>query len=174
MAERKSRMIAAVSATNLLFLIFHPGSLSGWLTNAELLRTQAKQALPQKSLNLAPSLHSPMNEEIRVRKFGSEPSSPSKLTLDCVRVGATPETNSCPDLPPSAAASYFDPAFPQHATIQVPSIAPGATFTHKLSFWSEMNWPKGKYKFTAAVRMSDSPQEHIAKDKVAVSILTVP
>jgi hypothetical protein len=171
MAERESTPRKAISISLNVFLILGTLSISGHSSQNS---RPAPQSKVQAGPNLVPLLHSPMSEEIRIRNLGSEPSAPSKVTLDCVRVGATPETNSCPDLPPSAAASYFDPAFPQHATIQVPSLAPGATFTHKLAFWGAMNWPKGKYKFTAVVRMSDSPRETITKDRVAVGILTVP
>jgi hypothetical protein len=124
--------------------------------------------------NLVPTLHNPMTDEVRVRNLGTGHSAPSKLTLDCERVEANPELRACPDLSPSLAETYFDSVFPKYATIKVPVLAPGTTFTHKLSFWNQMNWRKGTYRFTAVLRSSDSGQETITKDKVAVTTLVIP
>jgi len=139
---------------------------------------QKKLSAPQQTTKagptLIPLLHNPMNDEIRVRNLGTTASSPAKLTLDCEKVEANSVLGGCPDLPPSVAATYFDPLFPKHATIQIPVLAAGATFTHKLSFWNQLDWQKGAYKFTAAIRSSHSSQESITKNKVAVSTLRVP
>lgn len=83
---------------------------------------------------LVPLLHHPMDGRIRVRNVGTAPSGPSELTLDCIKLGAPVEMNSCPDLPPSMAATYFDPMFPQNATLQAQRwLRVRSTHTHSCS-----------------------------------------
>lgn len=72
--------------------------------------------------DLVPILAHPMNGKILVRNVGAGFAAPTKLTLDCERV-STP-VGSCPDLPVSAASTYFDPSFPKNATIEVPEQEP--------------------------------------------------
>ena len=117
--------------------------------------SEAQQAPSTKSSlngpNLVVILHHPMNATITIKNVGTDTAKPSKLTLDCVRVESVSKMYSCPNLPASKMQTYFDAAFPNNATVQVPALAPGETFTHKLTFWSELNFPKGTYKFTAVV-----------------------
>lgn len=115
-----------------------------------------------------------MDGLIKVRNVGKAPAGPSKLTLGCVRLAAPIQVNSCPDLPPSLAAKYFDRMFPKNATIQIPPLASGQTFTHTLLFWRTFVWPLGKYKFTATADAGRALSKHTTKDNVATSILAVP
>ncbi len=124
--------------------------------------------------SLVPLLHHPMDGRIRVKNVGSAPAGPSKLTLDCVRLGTPVQMNSCPDLPPLVAATYFDPAFAKNATIQVPPLTPGETFTHTLTFWSMVTWPTGKYRFTAIADASHVVSTSTTEGNIATSTLTVP
>jgi hypothetical protein len=114
-----------------------------------------------------------MDGEIRVKNVGAGSAHPSKLTLDCVRLGAPSQMYSCPNLPVSVAPLYFDEAFPNNATIKVPALAPGETFTHKLSFWDVSNWPKGKYKFTVTVDAAHELTESNPENNVATSVLII-
>ncbi len=168
MAKVQSSVRKATSFVFFVFFIFGAHSLSGQSSK----NPPVTQANGEATPNLVPLLHRPMNEEIRVRNLGAAPAAPSKLTLDCESVGT--EVAACPDLPPWVADVYFDPMFPKHATIKVPALAPGANFTHRLSFWSAMNWQKGKYKVTEVVHSYDPAQEVFTGNKVAVSILTIP
>jgi hypothetical protein len=114
-----------------------------------------------------------MDGKITVKNIGTRTSGPSKLTLDCVKLEVPSQMNSCPELPPSFAATYFDPAFPKNATIKVPTLAPGKSFTHTLSFWNVLVWTTGKYKFTAIA----DPAHQFGERKTAnttTRVLTVP
>jgi hypothetical protein len=131
------------------------------------------QDVAEKEPDLVPVLHSPMNGEIRVKNIGNGPADPTKLTLDCVKVDAPFQMHSCPNLPISVAPTYFDPAFPNNATIKVPALAPGAVFTHKISFWDVSNWPKGKYKFTVTVDAAHELNESNSTNNVATGVLII-
>jgi hypothetical protein len=128
----------------------------------------------EKAPDLLPILRSPMNGEIRVKNIGTGFAEATKLTLDCVKMDATTQMHSCPNLPLSVAPTYYDPAFPDNATIKIPSLAPGATFTHTLSFWDVSNWPKGKYRFTVTVDAAHTLNESNTKNNIANSILSIP
>jgi hypothetical protein len=123
---------------------------------------------------LVPVLHHPMDGRISVKNVSNAPAGPSKLNLDCVRLGAPVQMNSCPDLPPSVAATYFDPMFPKNATIQVPTLTPGQTFTHTLRFWSALTWPTGKYRFTAVADAGHVVSTSTSEGNIATSTLVVP
>jgi hypothetical protein len=124
--------------------------------------------------DLVPILRKPMNGHLTVKNIGKGLAGPSKLTLDCQKEGLPPEIGACPNLPPEVAATYFDPAFPMNATIRVPALAPGATFTHTLSFWGTFQWPSGKYKFTAVVDAAHALHESTRENNIATSTLVVP
>ncbi len=134
---------------------------------------QAKAASAEPKPDLLVALPIPMNGTITVKNIGKARAAPSKVTLDCEKFAADGSIQSCPDLPPSVADKYFDPAFPRNATVRVPELAAGATFAHKLSFWALMQWPSGKYKFTAKAHADHSLPESNTKN-VATSTLTVP
>jgi hypothetical protein len=122
--------------------------------------------------DLVPVLPRPMDGHVVVKNIGIGPAGPSKLTLDCQKAGA-PSKAGCPDLPPSAAATYFDPMFPKNATISVPALGPGASFEHSLSFWGEFKWPKGTYRFTAVADAGHALLESNKKNNTAYSTLIV-
>ena len=131
------------------------------------------RATGERKPDLVPILHTPMNGEIRVKNIGVGSAEPTKLILDCVRLDAPSQMYSCPNLLISSAADYFDPAFPNNATIKVPALAPGATYTHKLLFWDVSKWPKGKYKFTVTVDAEHALTESNTKNKIAHSVLSI-
>src|SRR5260221_5398216 len=123
--------------------------------------------------DLIPILHHPMDGQVTVKNIGNAPAGPSKLTLDCIKVSAT-HNGACPDLPPSAAATYFDPAFPKNATIQVPALAPGETFTHSLAFWNEFKWTSGNYKFVAVADAGRAGSQRKKENKTQHPQLPLP
>jgi len=124
--------------------------------------------------DLLPMLHHPMNARIIVKNIGIGSAGPSKLTLDCQKIEAVPQMHSCPNLPLTAWPTYFDSAFPNNATVNIPALAPGTTFTHVLPFWDVSKWPTGKYKFTAVADAAHSLLESNTKNNVATSTLIVP
>jgi len=128
----------------------------------------------QRGPDLVPLLRHPMTRELRVKNIGTGSARRSKLTLDCEKMGAPSTMHSCPNLPLTAMGTYFDPTFPNQATIQVPELAPGATFTHKLTFWDVSKWPSGTYRFTAVADANHALAESNMKNNVATSILTIP
>jgi CARDB len=138
--------------------------------------TESRSAVPKaadpEKPDLVPVLAHPMNGKVVVKNIGRGFAAPSKLTLDCEEV-STP-VNACPDLPVSAAATYFDPAFPKNATIEVPALSPGEIFVHTLSFWDTFHWATGRYRFTALVDAAHVLSESNTKNNVAVSTLVVP
>ena len=152
------------------------------LSGLELISVFAQSAEPKHDskptnavkASLVPLLHHPMDGRVSVRNVGNVPTVPSKLTLDCVKLGATVQMNSCRDLPQSAAVAYFDPTFPKKVTIWVPALAPGKTFIHTLSFWNSFVWPTGHYKFTAVADADHVLSESSRKQNVATSTLVVP
>jgi hypothetical protein len=114
-----------------------------------------------------------MDAQVRVKNVGKVLAGPSKLTIDCEKEGVPPQIGGCPILPISVASTYFDPSFPKKATVRVPALAPGATFTHTLSFWGVLQWTSGKYRFTAVADAAHAIEGNIKND-VATSTLTVP
>jgi hypothetical protein len=118
----------------------------------------------------------PMKGRIIVRNAGTAPAGPTKLTFDCQKEvkGAASESGGCPDLPPEAAPKYFDPAFPRNATVKVPALAPGESFTHTLEFWNVMKWPSGTYRFAVVADAAHELDGASRTHAVATSQLTVP
>jgi CARDB len=165
-------MREAISYGVLALLIFGAGAAPGQSNHPKSHASQPAERVGKPELVVILSV--PMSDKIAVKNIGKGSAGPSKLTLDCVRVGAPTQMNSCPDLPPSAMVAYFDAAFPNNATIQVPALAAGATFTHILSFWNDFRWTNGKYKFTAVADASHTIHEVNSKNNVAISTLTVP
>src|SRR5258708_15589350 len=118
-------------------------------------------------------LHHPMDGRVSVKNIGTGVAGPSKLTLDC-QLDVRLSQGGCPDLPPWAAPLYFDRAFPKNATVKVPSLGPGETFTHTLSFWNALKWTSGTYYFTV---LADAEHTVVQRNRVhnkAVSTITVP
>lgn len=162
-------MSKIISMAIVFFLIFGLASAQSSKPKA----TVSGSAEKQGKAELLPLLTIPMTATIAIKNIGTGPASPSKLTLDCVKVGVLSQMNSCPDLPPSVMATYFDSAFPNNATIQVPALAPGATFTHTLSFWDAFRWTTGTYKFTAVADASHTIHEKSSPKNIATSTLTI-
>src|SRR5215471_8411692 len=91
--------------------------------------------------DLVPILPNPMNGTVFVKNIGKCPAAPSKLTLDCHKQGVPAGTRGgCPEVPAAVMAPYLDPMFPDHATVPVPALAPGASFSHTFSFWAGLTW----------------------------------
>jgi len=134
------------------------------------------QSTPTIGVRLVPSLASPMDGRIAVKNKGTQPAGPTKLILDCQKLGGPlAGPGGCPDLPPSFAPFYFDRAFPKYATVKVPALRPGETFTHRLSFWNEtLKWPSGTYYFTAITDAEHTAGPGSEASNKTVGSFTVP
>ena len=65
------------------------------------------------------------------------------VTILCQKIGG----GSCPDPNPALAGAYENPLFPNRATVKVPQLPPGKSFSHKLKFFPSLKFKKGKYRF---------------------------
>lgn len=124
--------------------------------------------------DLVPVLPNPMNGHIEVKNIGACPAGPSKLTIDCHKQGHVGGGGGCAEIPATAAAAYQDPAFPDKVTISVPALAPGAVFSHALSFWGSLKWTSGKFDFKAMADAANAVAESDEANNMGASILTVP
>lgn len=70
---------------------------------------------------------------VSVQNAGTAPSAPTTVTVNCHRRG---QTGGCPEIPARYAAGYTNAAFPNRLTVEIPSIEPGHTYNHNLTFWS--------------------------------------
>jgi hypothetical protein len=166
-SNRELKRTVAIS----LFLVLVPSGLL--LAGQSAANSAQSQGRGERKPDLIPILHSPMDQEIRIKNVGSGPARPSKLTLDCVKLGAASQMYSCPNLPVSAAPIYFDEAFPDNATVKVPALAPGETFAHKLAFWDVSSWPMGQYKFTVTADAAHELKESNVDNNVATILLLI-
>lgn len=98
--------------------------------------------------DLVPELPNPMNGNVTVKNIGTGAAGASKFVLKCNKVGNV-GGGGCADIPPALAAAYVDAAFPNSVVVNVPALAPGASFNHALGFWGALVWTKGKYQFNA-------------------------
>lgn len=94
--------------------------------------------------DLVPIATAPMSASVGVQNMGDSPAPASHLIINCSKVGQ-PGGGGCPDAPDLGV--YENPAYPQHATIDVPELAPGEIFNHDLTVWDDMVWPAGTYVF---------------------------
>jgi len=124
--------------------------------------------------DLIPQITNPMNGVVTVKNIGTGPAGPSKLTLDCHKVGHVGGGGGCVDPPASLAAAYHDPAFPDKVTVAIPALAAGASYSHTLTFWSVLKWPSGKYDFTGVADAANAVAESNEANNATVSTLTVP
>jgi hypothetical protein len=128
----------------------------------------------QAKPDLVPVLSSPMNGTVSVKNIGTGAAGASKLVLKCVKLGNTGGGGGCADIPPALAAPYIDAAFPNSVVVNVPALAPGASYNHALSFWGALVWPKGKYQFNAAADAGAVVAETNEANNAASSVLAVP
>jgi subtilase family serine protease len=124
--------------------------------------------------DLVPQLANPMNGTVVVKNIGTGPAGPSKLTLDCHKEGHVGGGGGCVDPPATLAAAYHDPAFPDKVTVSIPALAPGASYSHTLTFWGVLKWPSGKYDFTGVADAANTVAESNEANNTTTSTLTVP
>jgi len=120
-------------------------------------------------------LPNPMNGVVMEKNIGKCPAGPNKLTVSCQKEGLVGAGGGCAQLPPSAAGvPYTDPAFPDKLTINVPALAPGATFSTTLAFWSLLHWNPGTYDFVAMADAANVVVESNKANNTTTSTMTVP
>ena len=122
-------------------------------------------------------LPNPMSGVVIERNIGKCPAGPNKLTIVCRKEGltATGAGGGCAQLPPTAGPEPFhDPAFPNALTINVPALAPGATYSFTIPFWGALHWNPGTYLFVAKADAANVVAESNEGNNVSNSTLTVP
>jgi hypothetical protein len=94
-------------------------------------------AAPQA--DLVPVAEAMNGGKIAVKNVGDAKSRTSWLTLQCS------SSSACPEDPGMAA--YVNPMFPNLVSIQIPELKPGQSYSHTLTFWKQLVFKPGKYKF---------------------------
>lgn len=114
---------------------------------------------------------------VKVTNIGDAAASISVVTIECKRRKPAPPRNGggCPDpAPPALAVPYLLPAFPNKVAVQVPMLAPGASYAHALAFFPGLVFPSGVYGFK--IRADDGnmvPESNEANNNKTVT-KTVP
>jgi CARDB len=124
--------------------------------------------------DLVPILPNPMNGTVMVKNVGKCPAAASKLTLDCHKAGVVGGGGGCPEVPATVSAPYHDPMFPDDVTVNVPALAPGASFSHTLTFWAALKWTTGTYTFVGKADAANTVAESNEGNNVVNSVLVVP
>ncbi len=110
------------------------------------------------------------NGVVKVANIGASTSKRVYVTIRCKRIGG----GSCPDPNPALAAPYENPLFPNRATVKVPRLKPGQSFTHKLKFFSNLKFRKGKYRFFVKADASNIQPESNEGNNNKVYVKSVP
>ncbi|MGH1439095.1 MAG: CARDB domain-containing protein [Cellvibrionaceae bacterium] len=98
--------------------------------------------------------------KVMVKNIGKAKSRTSWLTIKCL-------ANACPEHPSMAA--YENPKFPNAVTIKVPALKAGGSFSHQLSFWKQLSFEPGQYKFLfLADAGKDIPESNEVNNKKVV------
>ena len=58
--------------------------------------------------------------------------------------------------------------------MSIPALAPGASYSHTLTFWGVLKWPSGKYDFTGVADAANTVAESNEANNTTTSTLTVP
>ncbi|WP_420345202.1 CARDB domain-containing protein [Pelagibius sp.] len=106
--------------------------------------------------DLVPIVTAPMSANVGVQNVGASPAPASQLIISCDKLGKA-GGGGCPDAPDLGI--YENPAYPYHATIEVPELAPGESYNHVLSVWDDMVWPEGTYIFSVTADAGNAAVE---------------
>lgn len=114
--------------------------------------------------------------KVTVKNIGDGASVKSVVTIKCKRrkppvVGGG---GGCPELDPRLVANYVNPAFPDSVAVNVPALAPGASFDHILPFFGALLFPSGAYAFTARADAGGSNPESNELNNLKVRTKIVP
>ena len=128
--------------------------------------------------DLVPVLNNPMNGTLIVRNDGRAAAPPTRLRLRCFyyfrEAGINP---MCPEIPPRFAPEYsWDPSSPyrEYMFLNIPTLAPGATYRIALPFWRFVRWLSGNYQFTAVADFDRVVLESNEGNNSGVSTMVVP
>lgn len=106
--------------------------------------------------DLVPVLNNPMDGTLIVRNDGLAAAPPTRLRLRCVRTsGQDNQSRMCATfipIPPRYARDYYWDSRPQYGDymyMNIPALAPGATWRLPQAFWSSLRWASGTYSFQA-------------------------
>jgi hypothetical protein len=121
--------------------------------------------------NLVPIASRMAKGVISVRNTGPVAAGPFKVTVECNAMG---KKGGCAEPPKGAAVAYIDGAFPNKFRVLAPNLAPGAVFSHKLSFWDALVWSSGNYEFTVVADASGLVAEVNEGDNTGGTVMNVP
>jgi hypothetical protein len=120
-------------------------------------------------------LPNPMNGVVMEKNIGQCPAGPNKLTIMCSKQSLAAVGGGCAEPPPTAGPEpLHDPAFPNALTINVPALAPGATYSFTIPFWAALHWNPGTYVFVAKADAANVVAESNEGNNATNSTLTVP
>jgi hypothetical protein len=100
-----------------------------------------QRVLTAKGADLVPVASRMQQGTLSVRNAGAAAAGPFVVTVHCNKQGG----GGCAESPDMAA--YENPAYPGRAVVQVPGLAAGKVFNHKLRFWDALAWGPGNYNF---------------------------
>lgn len=128
--------------------------------------------------DLVPVLNNPMDGTLIVRNDGLAAASPTRLRLRCFYDFRGSGINPmCPEIPRRFAPEYsWDPSSPyrEYMFLNVPALAPGATYRIALPFWRFVRWLSGNYQFTAVADFDRVVLESNEGNNSGVSTMVVP
>jgi hypothetical protein len=122
--------------------------------------------------DLIPVLTDPMSGQVEVRNIGTAAAAPSKLAIQCQKLGHVGGGGGCPEAPGMAA--YEDAALPDHAVINIPALPPGASHVHHLAFWPALVFTTGTYQFKAVADATHAVAESNEANNTTVGSKIVP
>ena len=102
------------------------------------LSASAALAAPTGKPDLIPMTKAFGNGKISVKNIGKAKSRTSWLTIKCL-------SSNCPEHPGMNA--YKNNKFPDAVAIKVPALKAGASFSHQLAFWNQLEFEPGQHKF---------------------------
>ncbi|MFK7815051.1 MAG: CARDB domain-containing protein [Gammaproteobacteria bacterium] len=114
--------------------------------------------------DLIPIAEGMKSGKVVVKNMGKAVSRVSWLTIECV-------AKDCPE--DASMAAYENPLFPNVAAIKVPALKPGQSYSHQLSFWQQLNFMPGKYKFVLRADAGSDIPESNETNNVATYIKSV-
>jgi CARDB len=108
---------------------------------------------------------------VSVRNVGDAPSGPSVVTINCSK---PPLPGGCAEIPAAFMPNYTNPAYPNRLTVQVPALAAGRVFNHRLPFWPRLAWASGTYHFNFVADAGNAVAESNEGNNAGLHIKVVP
>ena len=145
------------------------------LISAAMLATFISIPAQAASPDLVPDFNT-ASGTVTVKNDSSVAAGPSVVTIKCQRRRPPVVSGGgrCPEIPRTFMPNYTNPAFPDSLAINVPGLAPGATFNHALPFFGGLVFPPGAYAFTTRADAGNAVAESNEGNNVIVRTKTSP